>query len=76
MKIALIGPMHSGKSTAAKILSDLHEKETGQKVTTVSFAFELKERAIPFAQQRLASSICSGVTLAYVSSYVISSPVP
>ena len=53
MKIALIGPMHSGKSTAAKILSDLHEKETGQKVTTVSFAFELKERAIPFAQQRL-----------------------
>ena len=57
MKIALIGPMHSGKSTAAKILSDLHEKETGQKVTTVSFAFELKERAIPFAQQRLGANV-------------------
>ena len=49
--------MHSGKSTAAGILRDLHEKETGQKATTVSFAFELKERAIPFAQRRLGANV-------------------
>ena len=57
MKVALVGPMHSGKSTAANLLKQLHEKETGRKATTVSFAFELKERAIPFAQQRLGANV-------------------
>ena len=53
MRVALIGPMHSGKTTAAKMLQNLFYDEYGEIVDRVSFAYELKERSMKFAMEQL-----------------------
>lgn len=57
MRVGFIGPMHSGKTTAARLFQDYVEKDEGFRPDRVSFAKELKRLTMEFVNGTLGINI-------------------